>query len=63
MHVMGAIQAIAFSADLPNLKSIWHFEDKLPQLYFHYGGIAQLVEWRDSSVGRAPASHAEGPGF
>ncbi len=32
----GKIQAINFSDKLPNFKSIWQFEDKLPDLHCHY---------------------------
>ncbi len=34
--VVGGIQVITFSGYLPNFKTIWHFEDKLPQLHCQY---------------------------
>ncbi len=51
-HGIGEIEAVTFSVDLPNAKSIWHYEDKLSQLNCHcpqsYGGlIRQKVKQRE----------------
>ncbi len=36
VHIFGGNTGLNFSGYLPNLKSIWHVEDKLPQLHCQY---------------------------